>query len=323
MKPFDGKYFVTVNRKRRVKGMKEAAEGGVPGRRVNILIAVAVGMVCFLGNMNVVDASVDVPWTEPVSVGTCNGIEFYLSWKHSGQTEVKLVAINTNEHQYRYEVKLKVFSNHGNAFKRILGTGNQRGNTASKPWVLTAFHSDDEIPVKWGIVEAWTKDNDDTSLAGTLSSSEGKKWCRDFALMATGAASNPYVISKKWNVTCVENAEKDSVVTYDAEITIKNGVVEVIETEFNDDVKALTDHIIIRVEDITEVKMNDPYLSIRTTTDKLSCSEYQFARDRTTGCFTPDRDENPSYHAEFGDHRSFCGGAAINEIYGILKDVVH
>jgi hypothetical protein len=312
----------TVNRKRRVKGM-EAAEGRIIGRKVKILIVLAVGMVCFLGTRKVVEASVDVPWTEPMLVGTCNGIEFYLSWKHSGQTEVKLTAKNTNEHQYRYEVKLKVVSNQGNVFKDILGTGNQRGNTTSEPRVLTAFYSDDEIPVRWGIVEAWTKDNDETSLAGTYGSIEGRKWCRDFALMATGAATNPYAINKKWNVTCVDNAEKDSAMKYDTEITIKNGVMEVIETEFNGNVKALTDHIIVRVEDIIEVKMNDPYLSIKTTTDKLSCSEYQFERDRTTGCFTSDLNENPSYHSELGDSRSFCGGDAINEIYGILKNVVH
>ncbi len=301
--------------------MKEAAEGSTP--RVNILIALAVGIVCFLGTMHVVEASVDVPWTQPMFVGTCNGIGFYLSWKHAGQTEVKLIAKNTNEHQYRFEVKLKIVSNQGSVFKRILGTGNQKGNTTSKPWFFTAFHNDDEIPVKWGIVEAWTKDNDDTSLAGTHSGNKGKKWCRDFALRATGAATNPYVINKKWNVTCVDNAEKDLVVTHNAEITIKNGVVEVIETEFNGDVQALTDHLMIRVEDITEVKMNDPYLSIRTATDKLSCSEYQYAQDRTMGCFTPDPDENPSYHTEFGDNRSFCGGDATNEIYGILKNIVH
>jgi hypothetical protein len=303
--------------------MKEAAEGGMPGRRMNILIALAVGMVCFLGTMHVVEASVDMPWTEPVFAGTCNGIDFYLSWKRSDQTEVKLTANNTNEHQYRYQVKLEVVSNRGNIFKRIMGTGNQKGNTASKPWVLTALYGDDEIPVKWGIVQAWTKDNDDISLAGTDGSSRGKKWCRDFTLMATGAATNPYVVNKKWNVTCVDNAEKDSAVTYDAEITIRNGVVEVIETEFDGDERILTDHITVRVEDITEVRMNDPYLTIRTATDKLSCSEYQFARDTTRGCFTPDPDENPSYHSESGDNRSFCAGDAANEIYGILKDVVH
>jgi hypothetical protein len=313
----------TVNRKRRVKGMEAAAEGCITGRKVKILIVLAVGMVCFLGTKKVVEASVDVPWTKPMLVGTCNGIEFYLSWKHSGQTEVELTAKNTNEHQYRYEVKLKVVSNQGNVFKDILGTGNQRGNTTSEPRVLTAFYSDDEIPVRWGIVEAWTKDNDETSLAGTYGGIEGRKWCRNFALMATGAATNPYVINKKWNVTCVDNAEKDWVIKYDTEITIKNGVMEVIETEFNGNEKALTDHIIARVEDIIEVKMNDPYLSIKTTTDKLSCSEYQFEQDRTTGCFTSDPNENPSYHPELGDSRSFCGGDAINEIYGILKNVVH